>query len=137
VFIEVEQHYIDGKESPEAEVLGLTLSEFIERFRVVLRKFCAHQCEVYKQYIANDQLTMNLLPHQLRANFDFSQNMKINHTKYETQSLNWLTRSVTLFVGVVEFLDYRVWTTELKSLKSGDKVGDYQLDLCLLNNDRD
>ena len=64
----------------------------------------------------------NLLPHQMTVNIDFSQNIKTNVTREETQGGNWSTQGCTLFISVLCFLCDATWNLRPQHLLKGQQV---------------
>lgn len=64
----------------------------------------------------------NMLPHQMTVNMDFSQNIKTNVTRDETQGGNWSTQGCTLFISVLCFLCNATWNLRPQHLMKGQHV---------------
>ena len=64
----------------------------------------------------------DLLPHQMTANTDFSQNIKTNVTREETQGGNWSTQGCTLLISVLCFLCDASWNIRPQHLLKGQQV---------------
>jgi hypothetical protein len=80
-----------------------------------------HYMIVKKQKAAHEQLERNFQPGQLLIDIDFAENFTIIDGR-EIQSQYWVSRQVTLFIGITQHLCSAAWADKTSSIEQGTGV---------------
>eukprot|EP01032_Pedospumella_encystans_P013172 gene13172-15181_t len=111
-----------GTSSGELVVVEGTTEEFAQYTQQRLIQYAYHIATLRRQKHVARRTEMNLLPHMIAGSMDFSENMKLNVARNETQSAHWRTEGATLFICVMQHLCLDTWNDKVSSIRAGAAV---------------
>ena len=97
------------------------LAVFIAHMLRTLETFKHHYLIRKKQKAAHLELERNFQPHQLLIDVDFAENFTIMMGR-EIQSQHWISKMVTLFIGITQHLCLDAWNDTHSSIDKGREI---------------
>ena len=105
--------------------------EIIEEMKFkLIPEYTQHAAIKARSRYISIEYQRNMMPHTILLNIDFSENFTYNQHARQTQSAHWHTSQCTLFVCLIQYLDYAKWNDNKSILQKGDEVSFYDNGIC-------
>ena len=91
-----------GKSDNELHTHKVQPALFLTRYVNSLHAYAKHWLTLKKA--AHEQLERNFMPWQMLYDYDFAENFTVI-VRYQIQSEYWISKQVTIFIGISQHLD--------------------------------